>query len=139
MKEIKKILLLITLIISGMSDSMANIFDHLGSTSNKDTYLLVTFVTALVLALIWALVKKERINKVDIIYGLAIGIPNYFSARFLLQALSYMEAIVVYPSYSVITLISITITGFIVFKEQLSKKKIFALILIMISIGLLNI
>ena len=39
----KKALLLITLLVSGASDSMANIYDKTGSAAFKDHYLLFTF------------------------------------------------------------------------------------------------
>ena len=102
-------------------------------------YLLVTFFVAFLLALDLAFQKKSRITGKDCFFGLLIGIPNYFSARFLLLALRSVDAVLVYPLYSVATIILIASIGVIFFRERLGKKKIVALIGVIFAICLLNI
>ena len=67
-----------------------------------------------------------------------IGIPNYFSARFLLLALGSVDAVLAYPMYSVATIIVITLAGILAFHEQLSRKKAVALAMIVVAVCLLN-
>ena len=126
------------LLLSGTTDSMANIFEQLGASDAKDVYLLMTFLTAFLIALVMMLSKKVKVTKKDISYGILIGVPNYYSARFLLLSLGNISAVLVYPIYSVATIIVITMAGMILFREQISRKKAVALVLILMALGLLN-
>lgn len=138
----KKIWLLMILVGSGLADAMANVYEQVGQPEGKDGYLLVTFVTALVLATAFAAggaaTGKAPIGKADLLFGMLIGIPNYFSARFLLLALGSVDAVIAYPVYSVATLITITVVGLLCFHEKLSKKKAVALAMIVAALCLLN-
>lgn len=134
----KKSWLLLLLLLSGITDSMANIFDKVGNGDEKDLYLFITFLFAFFFALAVAFIKKEEINLKDLLYGALIGIPNYFSARFLLLALGNMEAILVYPMYSVMTIIAISSVGILCFHEKISTKKKWALCIILCAVCLLN-
>lgn len=135
----KKTWLIILLTVNGLTDTIANIYDKTGAQALKNHYLFYTFLTALLLAFMMALWKSDRIRGADIYYGLLIGIPNYYSARFLLSALRNVPAVIVYPAYSVGTIITITLVGLVVFHEKLSGKKTAALVLIIISLIMLNI
>ena len=100
--------LLLLLFLSGLTDAMANIFDKLGNKNFKDMYLLITFAIALLIAAVLTFRDKVRVACKDLIIGVLIGIPNYYSARFLLLALGSVEAVLVYPMYSVTTIIITT-------------------------------
>lgn len=134
-----KIWLILQLLVSGFTDSLANIYDKAGSAALKDHYLFYTFAAALVLAFIMALLKKEKICKWDVIFGVIIGIPNYFSASFLLLALQSVPAIITYPVYSVGTIVAISVASVVLFKEQISSRKRVALLIVMLALVLLNI
>ena len=130
--------LIALLLVSGLTDTMANLYDKTGTEAMKNHYLFYTFLAALFLALVLALRQREKVKPADACYGLLIGIPNYFSARFLLSALGRIPAVIVYPAYSVGTIITITLVGLIVFHEKLSKRKLGALLLILAALVLLN-
>lgn len=85
------------------------------------------------------LVKKQNITRKEWLYGFMIGIPNYFSSYFLLMSLNHLPSIVVYPTYSMATIVTISLCGYFFFKEIINKEMIMTFVLIMISIGLLNI
>lgn len=127
------------LILSGFTDAMANIYEQVGDVGLKDGYLLITFLAAFLCALILALRGNTKIGMKDVFFGFLIGIPNYFSARFLLWALGQMDAVLVYPMYSIGTIIAVTLVGVLFFKEKLSKKKVIALGMIGIALCLLNV
>ena len=74
----------------------------------------------------------------DALAGACIGIPNYFSSRFLLLALHHLPAVIVYPAYSVMTIVVISIVGAVLFKEKLGRKKLAAIALIVLALVLLN-
>lgn len=131
-------LLIVLLLVSGFTDSMANIYDKLGNAELKDHYLFFTFLAAGVCALLLWRKKCQRFCVWDVLAGICIGIPNYFSSRFLLMALHRLPAVIVYPAYSVMTIVVISIVGAVLFKEKLSRKKAAAIALIFLALVLLN-
>ena len=131
--------LILLLLLSGFTDSMANVFDKIGDASQKDAYLLATFGTAFVITVILVCVTKVHLKAIDLVFGACIGIPNYFSSRFLLLSLQEVEAVLVYPTYSVATMITIAVAGILVFHERVSKQKLCALGLILCALVLLNV
>jgi drug/metabolite transporter (DMT)-like permease len=135
----KKIWLLVLMCISGVTDSMANVFDKVGNADAQDAYLFITFLVAFLLALIAALRGKSKITVKDVLFGIVIGVPNYYSARFLLLALSKVDAVLAYPTYSVATIVIITVAGIAAFHEKVSKKKMLALGMIAAALVLLNV
>lgn len=134
-----KFLLIILLLVAGFTDSMANFYDKIGNPDLKDHYLFYVFVAAFIIATIAAIIRKEKPCLQDVIWGLLVGIPNYLSARFLLLSLGSVPAMITYPVYSVGSIILITVTGVLLFKEKLSKQKMLALLFVIISLILLNI
>ena len=118
---------------------MATIFEHYGQSNLEALYLFVTFFMAGLCAVAYALYRKEQVNMKDLLAGMIIGIPNFFSSKFLLGALLYLDAVVVYPTYSIVTLVVIALSGVILFKEKLNVQKIIAFLLVIIAILLLNV
>lgn len=134
----RKGLLLATLFVSGLTDAMANIYDKTGSALFKDHYLFYTFFAALMFAVLANVKNRGKISGKEIGFGVLIGIPNYFSARFLLLALGSVPAVITYPVYSVATIVAISLSGLLFFKESISKRKAFALLLVIAALILLN-
>ncbi len=131
--------LVILLLVSGFADTMSNIFDKFGPPVLKNLYLFCTFFAALLIALTLALRRKQQITTADLLCGLLIGIPNYYSARFLLLSFESVPAVVAYPVFSVGTIIVISTAGAVFFHERLSRQKKVALLLIQVSLIMLNI
>lgn len=130
--------LVILLLTGGSSDCMSKIYEEIGAPELNDQFLLYTFGMALVLCVLLCLVKKQRLTWRDIAWGLALGIPNYFSARFLLLSLGSVPAVVAYPTFSVGTIVAVTAVGMLCFGERLSRRKWVALGVILVSLLLLN-
>ena len=131
--------LLLLLLAGGGGDAMSKIFEELGNPALSDYFLMITFGTALLFCLSLVRIRKEKLGKWEIFFGLLIGIPNFFSAKFLLGALKDIAAVVVYPVYSVATILTVTVTGILVFREWLEKKQWLALGMILVALVLLNI
>ena len=131
--------LIVMLLLSGGADVMAKVFDVFGPAQLSALYLFYTFATAFVLCVVLVVHKKERPGFQELLYGTLIGIPNFFSAKFLLAALTKLPAVVVYPSFSVATMLIVTLTGVAVFRERLSKVQWAALAAIIAALILLNI
>ena len=67
-----------------------------------------------------------------------MSLPNFFSAKFLLGALKTIPAVIVYPVYSVATILTVTVTGVLAFRERLDKRQWVALAIILLALVLLN-
>lgn len=130
--------LVVLLLAGGLSDSMSKIYEEWGATALKDQYLLYTFFVALILCVVLCIFRRQTLCWQDALFGLLIGIPNYFSARFLLLSLAQLPAVVVYPSFSVGTIVLVTLAGVLFFKEKLGTRKWIALGVILGALVLLN-
>ena len=132
--------LLLLLLSCGGCDVMSKVFEVYGSARLSGHFLLYTFFTALGLCILLIAVRKEGLpGKMEWIFGFFVGIPNYFAARFLLASLTSLPAVIVYPVYSVATLLVVTLAGVLLFRERLRKQQWAALGMILLSLILLNV
>ncbi|MBQ3575144.1 MAG: hypothetical protein IJA26_05715, partial [Clostridia bacterium] len=76
----------------------------------------------------------------DALFGLLLGIPNYLSSHFFLLSLDKggISPLIAYPSFSVGTIVLVTLAGALIFREKLSKKQFAALGMILVALVLLN-
>lgn len=130
---------LVALLLSGgMADAMSKLYEEWGSPEMKDHFLLYIFLVALVLCAVLCLVRREKITLPDVLFGLGLGIPNYLSTRFLLLALGELPAVVVFPTFSVGTIVLVTLAGAVFFRERPEGRKAVALGVILAALVMLN-
>ena len=132
-------ILFLLLLTEGIASSGTKVFGEVGIPSFSDNFLFWTFGAAAVFSTAVALYKKEPFGIKEILFGALIGIPNFFSARFMLMAIREIPAIIVYPVRSVLTIMIITLFGVAFFKERLRKTQWIAFPFILLSLILLNI
>lgn len=130
--------LLVLLLCGGLTDGMAKIFEYWGTASRQGQYLFFTFGFALILCILLTLSRKQRLCWQDALFGIFIGIPNYFSSWFLLLSLKHLPAVVVYPGFSVGTIVLVTLIGAVGFGERLSRRQLIAIGVILVALALLN-
>lgn len=135
----EKVPLVLMLLAGGSGDAMSKIFEVYGPAEYADLFLFYTFVSAFLLCVVLMLRKKERPDKYALMFGVLVGIPNFFSAKFLLMALGYLPAVIVYPTFSVATILVVTLAGIYLFQEHLHKSQWAALIVILAALVMLNI
>ena len=131
--------LLVLLLTGGGADAMSKVFEALGPAALSNQFLFYIFAVALVLCVALVIYKKERPGLWEVLFGVAIGIPNFFSSKFLLRSLADLPAVVVYPSFSIATILITTLVGVCFFKERLRKLQWLALAAIVAALFLLNI
>ena len=131
--------LILLLLLAGGTDAMAKIYETLGAPGLSDPYLFFSFGAALLLCVPVVIGKKERPGFTEFLFGVLIGVPNFFSSKFLLMALDTVPAVVAYPTFSVSTLLLITLTGVLAFREKLSKLQWASLGAIVIALVMLNV
>lgn len=131
--------LLLLVLIGGSGDAMSKVYEELGDAAFSSHFLMFTFASALILCAMTAVLKKQGLEPADILYGCLIGIPNYYSARFLLLSLSYVPAATAYPTFSVGTILMVSAAGILIFREKMEKRQWLAVMLIIVALILLNI
>jgi len=131
--------LILLLLSGGTADTMSKVFETWGNPVLKNHFLLFTFLVALVLCVILCIAKKQKVTLMDVLWGLLLGVPNYYSARFLLLSLEEVPAVVAYPTFSVGTIITVTLVGALAFKEKLGKRKLAALGVILAALVMMNV
>lgn len=130
--------LLLMLCMSGMGDVMSKVYEVYGNADIQNLFLFFTFASALLLCLGLMVYKKERLGVRELAYGVLLGIPNFLCSAFILKALGSIPGVIVFPTYSVGTILVVALTGVLVFREKLQKKQIIGAVLICIALVLLN-
>jgi uncharacterized membrane protein len=68
--------------------------------------------------------KKEKLKAKNLLWGIALGIPNYLTVFYFFRALEsgFMESSQVYPILNMGVIVMSAITGFLLFREKLSTR-----------------
>lgn len=130
--------LLLLLLGGGLGDSMAKFYDVYGNPGLGSFFLMLSFLVSGIISGILVFRGREKITKYEVLFGVLIGIPNYFSARFLLWALADIPAVIIYPTYSIAAMALIGAAGVLMFREKLTKRQWGAYLLVILAVGLLN-
>ena len=130
--------LLLLLLGGGLGDSMAKFYDVYGNPGLGSFFLMLSFIVSGIISGILVFRGGEKITKYEVLFGVLIGIPNYFSARFLLWALADIPAVITYPTYSIAAMALIGAAGVLMFREKLTKRQWGAYLLVILAVGLLN-
>ena len=130
--------LIVLLVVSGFGDAMAKVFESFGDTAYSGQFFVYTFLTDLVACIFLALRGGEKPGVKDIGYGLALGVPNFFSARLLLESIKHLPAVLVYPTVSVAIILVVTMVGMVFFKEKLKPRQLVGIGAILVALVLLN-
>lgn len=85
--------------------------------------------------------KKLTFRPIDLLGGIALGIPNYFSIYFILKALGHetMESSVVFSINNVAIVMLTTLLGIALFREKLLPRNWIGVLLAVVSIVLITI
>ena len=127
------------LLCGGMGDSMSKIFGESGLAELEAQFLFFTFLTALTFCTVLMVLEGQKPGKWELLFGVLIAIPNYFSSKFLLGALEAVPAVIVYPVYSVGSILVVTVTGLLVFRERLTRQQWAGVAAILVALVLLNV
>ncbi len=112
---------------SGCIDSLLNIINKKYIPPFDTNHILsFVFLTAFVFGgslLAYQIIRgKQQLSIKSILWGVALGIPNYLCMYFLLKTLgAFTEASIVLPINNIGIVLTTTLVGLFIFKEHLSK------------------
>lgn len=142
--EFNKSILLLTFILflgAGIIDTLVKYIEkNYVATDELIYYIATTFliagsigITILIYQLIF---KKKSILFKNIVGGIVLGIPNYFSLYFLIKALQHqtLESSTVFTINNVLIVLVTSLLGIVLFKEYLSVKNKIGILLSIIAI-----
>ncbi|MBQ8646939.1 MAG: EamA family transporter [Oscillospiraceae bacterium] len=130
--------LILLLCIGGCTDFLSKLYEQYGDPALENHFLFYIFAVAVLLCLGVAAVQRQRIGKWEVLFGLLLGVPNYFSSRFLLRALATVPAIVAYPTCNVGVIVAVGLAGVLLFHEPLTRRRAAAMGIILAALALLN-
>ena len=132
-------LLVLLFIGTGLGDSSLKIYEvEFSSLLSKEHFMGIVFFTAFLVGLIVVLIKKNwRFKRSEILLGIAVGIPNLYTAIFLIEALERMNGAVVYSSVNVLTVLGGTLLGILKWGDKLTRIQWTGIALTLITILLL--
>ena len=131
--------LILLLLLGGSGDAMAKVYEELGRAELEENFLFCTFAAAFLLCVAFALKKRQHLAKEDVFFGVLIGMPNYYSARFLLKALAHVPAVIAYPTYSTSAIVIVSAAGVVLFREKMGVRRKAAVALVLAALFLLNV
>ena len=113
-------------------DSIRNNF--LSSTVDFNLFIVTVFFTAFSAGLIKVIWDRKKIIKKNIVAGIVLGAPNYFSIYFVLLALENLGGIYVFPILNIGVVLFSTIISWLFYQEQMSKINWMGIVLACLSI-----
>ncbi len=127
--------------MGGVIDTSLNYANHHWITTELEpVFPILTFAFAFTWGIIFCIIKKISFTKKDILAGILLGIPNYFSIFLQLKALSAFDnnGAIVYPSLNIGIIIASTLAAVLFFKEKLARVNQVGVVLAIIVIFLLS-
>ncbi len=129
---------------SGVIDtSLKFIEDRFVKPEELPIYTGTIFLVAGILGTLLTIYQQIKLNKKtairNVIAGIILGIPNYYSVYYLLKALKMegLDSGVVFTINNVAIVLVSTLIGMLAFKEKISKKNAIGIILAIIAIVLI--
>jgi drug/metabolite transporter (DMT)-like permease len=104
----------------GLIDFSMKLYEHKFLPEGKGVFVFTMFFSAFVYTLVFLLVKKIKFDKGTYSLGLILGIPNVLSITFLLEALSRLPAIVVFPVMNIGVIVITAVVAYLVWKEKIN-------------------
>jgi drug/metabolite transporter (DMT)-like permease len=138
------ILPLLVFVGSGFIDSILHYLEEMFIPAySADTIVTTVFLNAFLLGsiiLIGGIITgKTKLDLNSILWGLLLGLPNYFSMFFLVKTLQGSNATIIFPINNIGIVLASTLFSVLFFKEILTKNKWIGLSLALLAIALMSI
>ncbi|MEX0721306.1 MAG: EamA family transporter [Balneolaceae bacterium] len=130
---------LLIFLMTGMADTGMKVYERLFVHQiSENLFLSGIFLISFLVGLAILFRRKElHFSRIEIGYGIVIGIVNLYASVFLIYALKLMPGSVVFPLVNVTLVVLGTIIGIFAWKDQPTNKQWTGLCIAIISIILL--
>lgn len=138
--KVSWVLPLILFVGSGLLDATLNFAEAKVVSSNQlGLFTPTAFAIAAIFGIVYLIYKKQIPSKKSLLFGLVLGIPNYFSIYILLKALegSGLESSIVFPINNMGVVLVSTLISLIWFGEKLSIKNYIGVAISILAISLI--
>lgn len=130
---------------SGLLDTLVKYVEHgyLPTAASQADFTIHTFATAgsigLIIVTVLAIMGKTHIHWKNIVAGICIGVPNYFSIYYLIRMLNsnIMQSSAAIPVNNIGILVTSTLTALLFFREKITLQRVVGLSLAIIAILLI--
>ena len=95
--------------------------NYLSSNIDFNLFIVTVFFTAFGMGLLKVIWEGKRILRKNIVAGIVLGVPNYFSIYFVLLALENLGGIYVFPILNIGVVLLSAIISWLFYQEQMSK------------------
>lgn len=107
---------------SGIIDSTLKYMQHnFIPPSNAGDMVSTVFLIAFTIGLMTLMYRNERIQPKSILWGIGLGIPNYYCMYFLVKTLQQFDASFIFPINNIAIVVCSTLVSLSFFKERLSR------------------
>lgn len=136
-------MLALLFLVAGITDTTLKVYDeHLADFASRSTYLFVAFAGAFVSGVLYLFRSRRSLSSAlsvrTLAGGLALGLLNYGSVEFFLQALAELPGTLVFPVNHVAVLVGGTLLGVLIWKEVLSRSNWLGIGLACLALALLT-
>lgn len=132
-------LLLFIFLISGFADASLKVYEEEFSQQfNELLFMSLVFGSAFLIGAIAMMVRKEAFFTTrETVMGCFIGIPNLYSAVFLIYALTDIDGAIAYPMVNMLSVIAGTALGIWFWKDEITTLQLLGIGIAVIAIVLL--
>ncbi|MBC7383518.1 MAG: EamA family transporter [Bacteroidia bacterium] len=134
---------MIVFVGSGCIDSLLNYVEQTFiPPTDADTVISTVFTIAFLLGSIYMIYLigsgKKKFAFKNVVWGIILGVPNYFSMYFLVKTLEQFHGSYIFPLNNIGIVAASTVVAVLVFNEKLSAKNKAGLALAFLSIVLIS-
>lgn len=124
---------------AGILDTSLSLIQYNFLESDKEFNLFtsIIFFIAFMCGAIILIIKKQKIKWKNIIAGITLGIPNFFSIYFLLKTLNTGDSSIIFPILNIGIVTLSALIGWKIYSENLTSKNWIGLVLAGLSLVIL--
>jgi len=131
-------MILVAITVVGFSQLSSKILVQSGLEAQNNYFFLAVFSSAALLVSPLAWRNRSGIKRRDGLFGLGVGMFNVAANRFLLLALTTLPGAIVFPVSSAGSLLLVSISAIILFKEKVSQVNLAGILLTLAAVVLIN-
>ena len=132
------IMISLTFVNAGVGRLLMKIFNETCPVDEKPFYLFFLFSVTTFFFAIVCIYQKIIPTRWEYVFGILVGVSNFFQSVTFLVALDSIDALIVFPVSAASSVLFTTLVGVVVLKEKLRTKSIIGIILAVIALIFVN-